>query len=87
MTINTDTLDEVVLALLFLNLCDDEGNRAWKSLDWNALNRLHDKGLIGDPVNRAKSVILTDAGRQEAERLFRRYFEQSDGNSSGATHG
>ncbi|MHA6848764.1 DUF6429 family protein [Ralstonia syzygii] len=85
MSINTDTIDEVVLALLFLNLCDDEGNRAWKSLDWDALNRLHDKGLIGDPVSRAKSVILTDAGRQEAERLFRRYFEQPDGNPPNST--
>jgi len=55
MSINTDTIDEIVLALLFLNLCDAEGNRAWKSLDWDALNRLHDKGLIGDPVSRRRN--------------------------------
>ncbi|MEF3062581.1 DUF6429 family protein [Ralstonia solanacearum] len=76
MTLNTDAIDEVVLALLFLNLSD--GNRAWKSLDWDALSRLHDKGLIGDPVSRAKSVVLTDAGRREAERLFTEYFVRPD---------
>jgi|SRR6516225_10547805 hypothetical protein len=60
MDISTDAVDEVVLALLYLNLCGE--NRAWKSLDWDALNRLHEKGFIGDPVSRAKSVWLTDEG-------------------------
>jgi len=72
MDINTDAVDEVVLALLYLNLCGE--NRAWKSLDWDALNRLHEKGLIGDPVHRAKSVWLTEEGLGEAERLFTKYF-------------
>ncbi|MDC6177104.1 DUF6429 family protein [Ralstonia solanacearum] len=76
MPLNTDAIDDVVLALLFLNLSDS--NRAWKSLDWDALSRLHDKGLIGDPVSRAKSVVLTDAGRREAERLFTEYFVRPD---------
>ncbi|WP_245176229.1 DUF6429 family protein [Cupriavidus sp. AcVe19-6a] len=64
MDINTDAVEEVVLALLHLNLCGE--NRAWKRLDWNALSRLYDKGFIGDPVNRAKSVWLTDEGLQSA---------------------
>jgi Domain of unknown function (DUF6429) len=28
----------------------------------NALDRLHDKGMIGSPANKAKSVVLTDDG-------------------------
>jgi Mn-dependent DtxR family transcriptional regulator len=35
------------------------------------MNRLHEKGLISDPVGRAKSVVLTDEGLEKAERLFR----------------
>ncbi|MFC4346153.1 DUF6429 family protein [Cupriavidus numazuensis] len=69
---NTESIDEAVLALLYLNLCDQ--NRAWKSFDWAAMNRLHEKGFILDPVNRAKSVMLTDEGLREAERLFTQRF-------------
>ncbi|WP_250485286.1 DUF6429 family protein [Caballeronia sp. GaOx3] len=75
MDINLGAIDEVVLALLHLNLCD--GNRAWKSFDWSALSRLHEKGFIRDPVNRSKSVGLTDEGSREAERLFAKYFGRS----------
>lgn len=65
-----------ILALLYLTLHD--GNRAWKGFDWDALNRLHERGLIGDPVNKAKSVTLSDEGLREAERLFRQYFVSTD---------
>jgi hypothetical protein len=77
MNINTAAIDDAVLALLFLTLHDE--NRAWKCLDWDALNRLHDRGLIRDPVNKAKSVIFTDEGLRESERLFGQYFVSSGG--------
>lgn len=35
---------------------------AWKGFDWATTDRLHKKGLIGDPVNKSKSLILTDEG-------------------------
>lgn len=38
------------------------------------MNRLHENGLIEDPVNRAKSVVLTGEGLAEAERLFKTLF-------------
>jgi Domain of unknown function (DUF6429) len=38
------------------------------------LNRLYERGLIGDPVNKAKSVILTEKGLRESERLFKQQF-------------
>ena len=36
--------------------------RAWKTFDWDAMNRLHELGLIGDPKSKAKSVPLTAEG-------------------------
>ncbi|KXV03412.1 hypothetical protein CR51_17570 [Caballeronia megalochromosomata] len=72
MDINTAAIDDAVLALLYLTLHDD--NRAWKGFDWGALNRLYERGLIGDPVNKAKSVILTEEGLRESERLFNQHF-------------
>ncbi|KVC56994.1 hypothetical protein WI72_15675 [Burkholderia ubonensis] len=77
MNVNLAAIDDAVLALLYLTLRDH--NRAWKSFDWDALNRLHERGLIGDPVNKAKSVVLSDEGVREAERLFKRLFASSDG--------
>jgi hypothetical protein len=34
------------------------------------LGRLHRKGMICDPVGKAKSVVFTDAGLAASERLF-----------------
>lgn len=72
MEINNDKIDEAVLALLYLTLHD--GTRAWKSFDWDAMNRLHEKGFILNPVGKAKSVGLTEDGLREAERLFVKLF-------------
>ena len=72
MEIDTDRIDEAVLALLYLGRHD--GQRVWKSFDWDAMNRLHARGFISDPVGRAKSVVLTDAGLEEAKRLFEELF-------------
>ena len=47
-------VDEMVLALLFLTL--DGDGRAWKGHDWDAMGRLHEKGMIEDPKNKNKSV-------------------------------
>ena len=69
---NTDRIDDRVLALLLLGRHD--GQRVWKSFDWAAMERLHKKGLISDPVGRSKSVVLTDEGPDKAERLFRDLF-------------
>lgn len=70
--IDTQKVDEAVLALLQFTLHD--GNRAWKGHDWDALGRLHEKGLIRDPVGKVKSVVLTDEGLKLSEDLFRRLF-------------
>jgi hypothetical protein len=72
MEYDKDKVDEMVLALLFLTLHD--GARAWKGHDWDAMNRLHEKGLILDPVGKAKSVVLTANGLKLCEELFRKHF-------------
>jgi Domain of unknown function (DUF6429) len=48
---NTDKIDDAVLALLHLtSFTEEKGEfafiRAWKGHDWEALDRLHQKGLI-----------------------------------------
>ncbi|AGB73668.1 MULTISPECIES: DUF6429 family protein [Rhizobium] len=72
MDIDEDKIDDAVLALLWLTLHD--GYRAWKGLDWETTDRLFKKGLIADPVNKSKSLILTDEGLQRSEELFRELF-------------
>lgn len=72
MSLNTDRIDDAVLALLLLGLHGD--NRAWKSFDWDAMNRLHAKGLISDPVGKAKSVVFTEQGLKQAETLLQSLF-------------
>jgi hypothetical protein len=72
MEIDTEKVDEAVLALLYLTLHD--GARACKSFDWKTLNPLHAKGLIADPISKAKSVALTDEGLRLSEGLFGKLF-------------
>jgi hypothetical protein len=47
---------------------------AWKSLDWDAIGRLHDKGMIDNPASKRKSVALTEEGLQRAKALFEAMF-------------
>jgi hypothetical protein len=65
-------IEEAVLALL-ATFSFNDGN-AWKGFDFEVLKRLHEQGLISDPVNRNKSIWLTEEGlergRQIADRLF-----------------
>jgi len=52
MEFDKDKVDEMTLALLYLVICHREkgfGARAWKSFDWDTMDRLHEKGLISDP--------------------------------------
>jgi Domain of unknown function (DUF6429) len=72
LVLDTDRIDAAVLALLYLGLHD--GFRAWKGFDWEAMNRLHEKGMISDPVGKAKSVVFTEEGQQRSEDLFKAMF-------------
>jgi hypothetical protein len=72
MDIDRDSIDEAILALLFLGRHD--GDRTWKSFDWAAMERLHAKGLISSPISKTKSVVFTDEGLRLSETLFRKFF-------------
>ena len=77
-----EKIDDAVLALLFLTSFRQRGDelaRAWKSHDWEALGRLHAKGMISDPVGKAKSVVLTEEGFAKAEAAFARMFCSAEG--------
>ena len=80
MEYDTDKIDDTVLALLTLTVHDEHefGARAWKSHDWDVLNRLHEKGFIGDPVGKAKSVVLTAAGLARSQELFDSQFGKKE---------
>ena len=75
MDIDTEKVDEAVLAILYLTLHDHV--RAWKGIDWDAMARLHQKGLIEDPVGKQKSVVFTDEGLRKAEHCFGKLFGKS----------
>ncbi|MDB5709385.1 MAG: hypothetical protein JWL96_1455 [Sphingomonas bacterium] len=71
-----ERIDEATLALLYLGLHD--GTRAWKSFDWDATDRLHAKGLIADPRNKAKSLVFTDEGLAAAQGASERLFGKEE---------
>jgi hypothetical protein len=75
MKLDEDRIDDAVLALLLLGL--HEGDRAWKSFDWDAMNRLHERGLISNPVGKAKSVAFTAEGLAKAQALLQSLFGQT----------
>ena len=77
MEYDKDKVDEYTLALLYLVSHDRHegyGARAWKGFDWDTMNRLHEKGMISNPVGKAKSVVMTEEGLKKAEDLFRKHF-------------
>lgn len=76
--VNTGRIDDAVLALLFLGIFErfPGAARTWKSFDWGAMNRLYERGLISDPVAKAKSVWLTEEGLRRAELLFDEAFRR-----------
>ena len=75
--VDWEKIDEVALALLSISLGGD--GRAWKGLDWDVMNRLHDKGWILDPKNKAKAVVFTEEGEAKADELFRKRFVSNSG--------
>jgi len=81
MEYDEDKVDDVTLALMYLVTWKEKKGfswSAWKSFDWDTMDRLHQKGLISNPKSKAKSVILSDEGFQRAERLFHEMFVKEE---------
>lgn len=76
MNYDTSKIDQAALALLFVNSWQEgsEYNRTWKALDWDIADRLHEKGLISNPVGKAKSISLTKEGIELAQRVASELF-------------
>jgi hypothetical protein len=72
MKLNQQKVEDAVLAVLWLTLHQER--LAWKTLDWDTMDRLHKKDYISDPAHRAKSVIFTEEGLAEARRLAEKMF-------------
>ena len=71
MDYDKDKVDEIVLALLYLTSFEEKiGVRAWKGHDWDALNRLYEKGYVSDPKSKAKSVVIFEEGYQLFVSIF-----------------
>jgi hypothetical protein len=80
MNVNYDKIDDCTLALLYLvTLQEKYGTRAWKSFDWETMNRLHEKGYISDPKSKAKSVVMSEEGLSRAKEMFEFFFGERDG--------
>jgi hypothetical protein len=75
MDLDTDKVDDAVLALLLLGAT---GNRAWKGFDWEAMNRLHERGFISNPRTKAQSIVFTEEGLARARRLVEELFGRED---------
>ncbi len=74
---NTDEekLAEIALAILCLSAETDKlGTRAWKGIDWDVMDLLYKRGWIGNPVGKAKSVIVTEEGLEKAQEFQKKYF-------------
>ena len=80
--IDSDRIDDAVLALLYLTLQVDERisdwGRSWKTFDWGAMDRLFAKGLIDDPVHKSKSIMLSPEGVRRSRELFFKLFAKDD---------
>jgi hypothetical protein len=78
MEYDNNKIDEMVLALLYLTSFDQKVViRAWKSHDWDALDRLYEKGYISDPKSKAKSIAFSDEGFKLSEELFKNHFAKT----------
>lgn len=70
MCIDNDRATELAFALMSITASTHRGvTRAWKSIDWDLLSEMYERGWIHDPVGKAKSVVLTADGQLAAERL------------------
>ena len=79
MEYDKDKVDAMTLALLYLKCSTSPyGTRAWKGPDWEALDRLEQKGYLIDPRGKSPSMTLTEAGARLSKELFVRHFDAKE---------
>jgi hypothetical protein len=73
--LDEEKLAEAALAILSLSrMVEPYGVTAWKGIDWDVMNILHDKGWISNPVGKQKSVGITDEGVELADQFLEKHF-------------
>lgn len=72
MKIDEAKVDDAVLALLALFAFDE--CVSWKTYDFGVTDALFEKGLIGDPRNKNKSIVLTPEGLKRGQELAAKLF-------------
>ena len=70
--LDEEKLAEAALGILSLTL--DENGNVWKTLNWDLMNLLFNKGWLGDPIRKTKSVHLTPEGKAVAEEFLVKHF-------------
>ena len=73
--LDEEKLAEAALAILSLSrMVEPYGVTAWKGIDWDVMNILHDKGWVSNPVGKQKSVGITEEGVELADQFLEKYF-------------
>ena len=73
--LDQEKLAEAALAILSLSrMVESYGVSAWKGIDWDVMNKLHEKGWISNPVGKQKSVGITEKGIELADQFLEKYF-------------
>ena len=73
--LDTDKIDDAVLAVLMLGA---SGDKAWKGIDAAALDRLHEKGMVGDPYGKTPTIELSAEGLARGRRLVVELFGRTE---------
>lgn len=75
MNYNQEKADEMALGLLYLTMSTTKiSTRAWKNIDFEVMDRLHEKGYICNPKGKAKSVVVSEEGLKKAKQIFEENF-------------
>lgn len=90
-TTELDQAADLTLALMALTVHDEIESpdgpvaRTWKGYDWAVLDRLHERGDIGNPVSKAKSVVLTPEGLRRCRALYEQHIKTGAPPARGAS--
>jgi hypothetical protein len=73
--LDEEKIAEAALAILSLSrMVEPYGVTAWKGIDWDVMNLLHDKGWISNPVGKQKSVGVSEEAIDLADQFLEKYF-------------
>lgn len=79
MEYDRDKVDEMMLALLYLNSTSDRfGTRTWKGLNVETVDRLLQKGYIRDLGTKSPTMLLSEEGARLSKQLFIKYFGKEE---------